>query len=407
MTTRVQQTLRTPPRAVVRTFWAVHRAIYRLSGGRLGPWRPKPGKRFGVMGLTTLGRRSGDPRLVMAGYFEDGPNLVTLAMNGWAETQPAWWLNLRADPKASVMLATGPRAVRARAATGAERDRLWDRFDDFPGWGDHLDVRAAQRSMETPIVVLEPREPEAGVAVKSRPDRSQPTRKEVKKMTGTRLIRWTGLSAVVAGLLFVVVQPIHPPDTLASVTTEQWAIVHYATLAMTILFAVGITGIYARQVEETGWLGLAGVVTLNLALIITAMMVFIEAFISPVLARRDPEYVEALLALVSGTEIQVDLGALPLLWSVSGVLFPLGCLLVGIAIIRARILPRLAAGIFAFGLPVAVVVVSLLPNDLHRLGAVPVGVGLAWLGYALWADTRPRNLVTTAAEASVPTPPSN
>ena len=209
-------------------------------------------------------------------------------------------------------------------------------------------------------------------------------------MTSRRLIQGTGLSALVAGLLFVIVQPIHPPDTVASVTTGQWALVHYATLIMTVLFAVGISGIYLRQVEEAGWLGLAGVIALNLALIITGIMVFVEAFISPELAGRDPEYVAALLGMVSGTDTQIDLGALPLLWSVSGVLFPLGCLVVGIAIMRARILPRWAAGVFAFGLPVAVVAVSLLPGDLHRLGAVPVGVGLAWLGYALWVDLRPK-----------------
>lgn len=175
MTTRELPTLRTPPRAFVRSFWAVHRAVYHLSGGRLGPWRPKPGKRFGVMGLTTLGRRSGEPRLVMVGYFEDGPNLVTLAMNGWAITPPAWWLNLRTNPEATARLAAGTMAVRARQATGAERDRLWARFDDFPGWGDHLEMRAAQRPTETPIVVFEPLEVEAGSAVHTRTHRFAPT----------------------------------------------------------------------------------------------------------------------------------------------------------------------------------------------------------------------------------------
>lgn len=220
-------------------------------------------------------------------------------------------------------------------------------------------------------------------------------------MTGKKLIRWTGLSAVVAGILFVAVQPIHPPDTLASVTTVQWAIVHYATLAMTILFAVGITGIYLRQVEETGWLGLAGVVTVNLALLITGALVFVEAFVEPVLAERDPEYVEALLGMVGGTGSQVDLGTLPVLWSVSGVLFPLGCLVIGIALMRARVLPRLASGVFAFGLPVALVVVSVIPFDLHRLGAIPVGIGLAWLGYALWEEMRPARFEKSVATAPV------
>jgi F420H(2)-dependent quinone reductase len=146
-----------PPRALIRAFWAIHKTIVRLSGGRLGLWRPRAGKRFGVMGLKTLGRRSGRERLVMVGYFEDGPNLVTLAMNGWADAEPAWWLNLRAQPDATVLLPTDARPVRARAATGEERDLLWAKFDDYPGWGDDLDDLARRRSRNTTVVVFEPR----------------------------------------------------------------------------------------------------------------------------------------------------------------------------------------------------------------------------------------------------------
>jgi deazaflavin-dependent oxidoreductase (nitroreductase family) len=109
------------------------------------------------MRLRTVGRRSGEPRVAIIGYYEDGPNLVTLAMNGWGRAEPAWWLNLQAQPDATVALADGPRAVRARAATGEERGRLWARFLDFPGWGDDIDALAARRSTETAVVVLEPR----------------------------------------------------------------------------------------------------------------------------------------------------------------------------------------------------------------------------------------------------------
>lgn len=154
MTTPELTTPQTPPRVLIRAFWALHRAVYRFSGGRLGPWRPTTGRRFGVMGLTTTGRRSGAHRLVMVGYFEDGDELVTLAMNGWADTPPAWWLNLQANPEATVMLSDGPREVRARPAIGTEHDRLWARFDEFPGWGDALEARMRGRSIETPIVVF-------------------------------------------------------------------------------------------------------------------------------------------------------------------------------------------------------------------------------------------------------------
>ena len=150
-----EQAPRTSPRLFVRIAWVGHRALYRFSGGRIGLRRPAAGTRFGMMRLATLGRRSGQPRVAIIGYYEDGPNLVTLAMNGWAEAEPAWWLNLQAQPDTMVELADGPRAVRACAATGAERERLWGRFRDFPGWGADLEALAAGRTKETAVVVLE------------------------------------------------------------------------------------------------------------------------------------------------------------------------------------------------------------------------------------------------------------
>jgi deazaflavin-dependent oxidoreductase (nitroreductase family) len=152
-----EQTPQTSPRLFVRTAWVLHRALYRITGGRIGLSRPKAGGRFGMMRLTTLGRRSGQPRVAIIGYYEDGPNLVTLAMNGWADTEPAWWLNLQARPDTTVDLPDGSRAVRARAAAGAERERLWASFRDYPGWGDDLDALAARRSAQTAVVVLQPR----------------------------------------------------------------------------------------------------------------------------------------------------------------------------------------------------------------------------------------------------------
>jgi len=77
------------------------------------------------MRLTTVGRRTGKERSVIVGYFYDGPNLVTMAMNGWSDGEPAWWLNLQAHPEARVDVAGGGYPVRGRAARGEERSRLW------------------------------------------------------------------------------------------------------------------------------------------------------------------------------------------------------------------------------------------------------------------------------------------
>jgi deazaflavin-dependent oxidoreductase (nitroreductase family) len=106
-----------------------------------------------MMHLTTIGRRTGQKRQVILAYFEDGPNLVTIAMNGWGKAEPAWWLNLQAHPEVTVDLADGSRNVRGRAAEGEERDRLWDRWRYFDA---NLDEFAALRPGETAVVVLEP-----------------------------------------------------------------------------------------------------------------------------------------------------------------------------------------------------------------------------------------------------------
>ena len=146
------------PRPLIRSFWLIHRMLVRVSGGRVGLRTPEAGKTFGMARLTTVGRRSGKVRVAMIGYYPDGPNLVTLAMNGWGTANPAWWLNLQAVPEARIELADGSRRVVARAATGAERGRLWAKFAEFPGWGADLEGLSARLEREIPVVVFEPRE---------------------------------------------------------------------------------------------------------------------------------------------------------------------------------------------------------------------------------------------------------
>jgi F420H(2)-dependent quinone reductase len=105
--------------------------------------------------LTTTGRRSGTPRRVVVGYFEDGSNLVTMAMNGWDPAEPAWWLNLQSHPDAVVQTRDGVRPVCARRAVGEERARLWSRWAELDA---NLEAYASRRPEETAVVVLEPRD---------------------------------------------------------------------------------------------------------------------------------------------------------------------------------------------------------------------------------------------------------
>jgi deazaflavin-dependent oxidoreductase (nitroreductase family) len=143
-----------PPRWFIRLFWAVQRAVYSFTRGRFG-LRSATADRWGMLRLRTIGRRSGEERTAILGYFEDGPDLVTMAMNGWADPEPAWWLNLQARPDVTVDLPGGEsRAVHGRAATKDERPRLWAIQASYD---KDLDGYAARRSRETAVVILSPR----------------------------------------------------------------------------------------------------------------------------------------------------------------------------------------------------------------------------------------------------------
>jgi deazaflavin-dependent oxidoreductase (nitroreductase family) len=138
----------------MHAFWRLHRAAYRFSGGRC-LWTPASKRGWGALHLSTLGRRSGRRRDVILGYLEDGHDFVVLAMNGWEDGEPAWWLNLQSHPDAVIRLHGGQqRRVRAHCALGAERDRLWSRWAVVD---PALDAYAARRTSDTAVVILAPR----------------------------------------------------------------------------------------------------------------------------------------------------------------------------------------------------------------------------------------------------------
>src|SRR5438270_8655773 len=208
------------------------------------------------------------------------------------------------------------------------------------------------------------------------------------KTTASKLIRWAGLSAVVGGFLFVGIQPIHPPEILSSVTTSTWAIVHYVGVAMCFLILLGMTGIYARQAEESGWLGLAGFLVFGLTWALLAAFQFAEGLIVPLLATDAPKFVVGFEGITSGSPSEVSLGMLPAVYSLTSVLYLLGGVVFGIATFRAGILPRWAGGGLAVGTVAPPALPLLLPPEFIRLAAVPVGIALALLGYALWSERR-------------------
>ena len=207
------------------------------------------------------------------------------------------------------------------------------------------------------------------------------------KITAPTVISWTGLAAIIGGLIFAGIQPIHPPDVLESVTTGFWAIIISLKFAMCFLFLIGITGIYARQVEETRWLGLAGFLLFSLSWFLQTGFVFTELFVLPVLAPTAPQFIVSALGVANGVPGETNIGVFVPAYNVVGVTYLLGGLLFGIAIFRARVLPRWPAGLLAVTALVTPAA-ALLPHAIQRFAAVPMGVALAWLGYALWSERR-------------------
>jgi F420H(2)-dependent quinone reductase len=135
-------------------FWRVtgriHTAVYRATGGRVGS---AAGGITNLL-LTTTGRRSGAPRTVPLAYIEDAGRFVVVASNGGADRPPAWWVNLRHDPAATVELGSRRIPVTARETTDEERSRLWPVLKQVNPFYAQYEQITTRR---IPVVLLEPR----------------------------------------------------------------------------------------------------------------------------------------------------------------------------------------------------------------------------------------------------------
>lgn len=135
--------------AAQRLATRLHSSVYRASGGRVGGRMMKSP----VLLLITTGRKTGKERTTPLLYLEDGGNLVVVASNGGAPNDPDWWLNLKADPAATVEMEDKRLRVRAEEVGGEEKHRLWTRLVEmYPSYADYQ--RKTDR--EIPVAVLRP-----------------------------------------------------------------------------------------------------------------------------------------------------------------------------------------------------------------------------------------------------------
>jgi hypothetical protein len=209
------------------------------------------------------------------------------------------------------------------------------------------------------------------------------------------LIRVSGLFAIAAGLIFAGIQPIHPPDFVASVTTTTWAVVISLKFAMCLFFLVATAGLYFKQAARAGWLGFIGFELFTLSWWLQTGYVFVDLFILPPLASVSPEFVDSFLGIVNQHPGTLDIGAMGPAYGVLGLLYLVGGIVLGISTFRAGVLPRIPSAVLAVA-ALSTPAAALLPHEFQRYAAIPMGLAFVWLGVVLWMDKR----ATTKAAAS-------
>ena len=206
-------------------------------------------------------------------------------------------------------------------------------------------------------------------------------------ITATKLTRAAGLCAIAAGLLFAAVQINHPHLDANFVTTTEWTVRQSMKVLMAALALVGITGIYLRQIKETGVLGLIGYVLFSAGYLTMLSVETIGAVVLPSIAHSAPGYVNDVLAVATNGTAAGDIGLIQPLISFMGIGYLGGGLLFAIALFRAQILARWTAVLLAVGAgaPIAILV---LPQINFRLFALPNAIALVALGFSLWREQR-------------------
>lgn len=219
-------------------------------------------------------------------------------------------------------------------------------------------------------------------------------------ITTTKLTRAAGLSAVVAGLLFITVQINHPHLDVAFITTTEWKIRQSMKVLFATLSLVGITGMYLRQLKQTKMLGLFGYLLFCVGYLAMLSVEVVGAVVLPSIVHSAPGYVTDVLAVATGGHATGDIGLMQPLISVMGIGFLGGGFLFGIALFRAGVLARWAAALLAVA-AVATIASTQLPQVNQRLFAIPTGVALIGLGYSLLREQR------TPAAQPMPSPVSS
>ena len=201
-------------------------------------------------------------------------------------------------------------------------------------------------------------------------------------MSSAKLIRWSGLISLLAGVLYALAAFLHPVgEDLAAITSPKWVTAHLVYWVSVILMQLGLVGLYARQVEKAGWLGLAGFVLAFIGTGLVESILIMVSTIMPLIGAEAPTIFDQAMTPP----------AFLLLLFIGG--FGLGYILFGVATMRAGVLPRwsgllLIIGVSFFMISESPLFDPTLSHVIATIGDVAFGLGLAWAGYALWSSRR-------------------
>jgi hypothetical protein len=206
-------------------------------------------------------------------------------------------------------------------------------------------------------------------------------------ITSTTLGRSAGVAAIAAGLIFIGVQINHPPLNATTIATLNVEIRDCLKVLMAALAVAGITGMYLRQIKQSGVLGLIGYVLLSAGYLAILCTSFVGAVILPSIARTVPGYVNDVLTTATGGSPIGHVGLLHTAILIQELTYLAGGLVFGIALYRAHVLARWAAALLAAG-GVISAALNVMPDAFYRLLAFPNGIAMIALGYSLWRISR-------------------
>jgi hypothetical protein len=205
-------------------------------------------------------------------------------------------------------------------------------------------------------------------------------------MRTVNLFRWGGLVALLAGLLFAVATAIHPAsEDIAVYDNPGWIPAHLIGWVSVMLMQLGLVALYGRQAKEMGWLGLVGFVLALVGTAFAGAIQYLQSTVLPLIAAEAPG-----IFVPARTPPPY---ALP----VFALGFGLGYVLLGIATIRAGVLPRWSGLLLSIGMLLFMfaevtressILSGVLPYVIGTSGQAIFSLSLVWMGYALWSEKR-------------------